>query len=65
MPFHIQVGSVLFCLAISHKQMALYYAPAFFAHLLGKCLQERTKLGKVGVHGHDLFVHNRLCTHFD
>jgi len=42
------VGSVLFCLALSHKQMALYYAPAFFAHLLGKCLQKPTAAGKVG-----------------
>lgn len=27
-------GSVLFCLALNHKQMSLYFAPAFFAHLL-------------------------------
>ncbi|KAF5828838.1 ALG6, ALG8 glycosyltransferase family-domain-containing protein [Dunaliella salina] len=42
------VGSVLFCLALSHKQMTLYYAPAFFAHLLGNCLQRPTAAGKVG-----------------
>jgi alpha-1,3-glucosyltransferase len=41
------MGSVLFCLALSHKQMALYYAPAFFAHLLGCCLQRRSALEKV------------------
>ena len=36
------LGSVLFCLAMNHKQMAVYYAPAFFAHLLGKCLARPT-----------------------
>lgn len=34
-------GSMLFCTALSHKQMSLYLAPAFFAHLLGQCLQQR------------------------
>jgi hypothetical protein len=33
------LGSVLFCAALSHKQMSLAYAPAFFAHLLGSSLQ--------------------------
>jgi len=33
------VGSVLFCLALNHKQMTMYYAPAFFSYLLGKCLR--------------------------
>lgn len=33
------LGSVLFSLALNHKQMSLFFAPAFFAHLLGKCLQ--------------------------
>ncbi|KAA6421377.1 MAG: putative dolichyl pyrophosphate Man9 c2 alpha-1 [Trebouxia sp. A1-2] len=33
-------GSMLFCLSLNHKQMSMYYAPAFFAHLLGKCLQK-------------------------
>ncbi|GFH14327.1 alpha-1,3-glucosyltransferase [Haematococcus lacustris] len=28
--------------------MALYYAPAFFGHLLGRCLQARGGLAKVG-----------------
>jgi alpha-1,3-glucosyltransferase len=28
-------GSVLFSFALNHKQMSLYFAPAFFAHLLG------------------------------
>lgn len=30
-------GSILFCLALNFKQMTLYYAPAVFAYLLGKC----------------------------
>jgi alpha-1,3-glucosyltransferase len=33
------LGSVLFCGALCHKQMSLFYAPAFFAHLLGRCLE--------------------------
>ena len=33
------LGSALFCLALNHKQMALYFAPAFFAHLLGRALR--------------------------
>lgn len=47
------LGSVLFCLALNHKQMSAYFAPAFFSHLLGKCLRhqnpllEVTKLGLV------------------
>ncbi|XP_078160065.1 ALG6, ALG8 glycosyltransferase family [Carex rostrata] len=35
------VGSILFTLAINHKQMSLYYAPAFFGHLLGKCFKRK------------------------
>ncbi|GFH26541.1 alpha-1,3-glucosyltransferase, partial [Haematococcus lacustris] len=42
------LGSLLYCLALNHKQMALYYAPAFFGHLLGRCLQARGGLAKVG-----------------
>jgi len=30
-------GSILFCLALNWKQMALYYAPAVFSYLLGRC----------------------------
>ncbi|GJP49772.1 hypothetical protein CLOM_g8943 [Closterium sp. NIES-68] len=36
---HYLIGSALFCFAINHKHMALYFAPAFFAHLLGRCRQ--------------------------
>lgn len=31
-------GSFLFCLALNFKQMTLYYAPAVFFYLLGRCL---------------------------
>jgi alpha-1,3-glucosyltransferase len=31
------VGSFLFCCALSFKQMTLYYAPAVFCYLLGRC----------------------------
>lgn len=37
-------GSVLFCLSLNHKQMSMYYAPAFFAHLLGKSLRKKRPL---------------------
>ncbi|KAG9304339.1 hypothetical protein G9A89_019901 [Geosiphon pyriformis] len=33
------LGSIFFCLALSFKQMALYYSPAIFAYLLGKCIK--------------------------
>ena len=52
------LGSVLFCLSLNHKHMALYYAPAFFAHLLGKCLQRPTLVGKVCLQE----FCSRLCT---
>lgn len=31
------IGCIFFCLALNWKQMALYYAPAVFAYLLGRC----------------------------
>ncbi|KAK9860459.1 hypothetical protein WJX84_007901 [Apatococcus fuscideae] len=43
----VHLGSGLFCLALNHKHMAAYFAPAFFAHLLGRCLQQPTALHKV------------------
>jgi alpha-1,3-glucosyltransferase len=36
-------GAVLFCLALNFKQIALYYAPAVFCYLLGRCLAEPRK----------------------
>jgi len=36
---HPWLGSALFSLSLNHKQMALYFAPAFFAHLLGRALR--------------------------
>ncbi|KMT18536.1 hypothetical protein BVRB_2g026740 [Beta vulgaris subsp. vulgaris] len=35
------VACALFTLALSHKQMSAYFAPAFFSHLLGRCLKRR------------------------
>jgi alpha-1,3-glucosyltransferase len=35
--FYDAIGSMIFCLALNWKQMGLYYAPAVFAFLLGKC----------------------------
>ncbi|KAF9899755.1 Glucosyltransferase-like protein [Linnemannia zychae] len=34
------LGSVAFCLALGFKQMALYFSPAVFAYLLGKCFRQ-------------------------
>ena len=31
------IGSVFFCLALNFKQMTLYFAPAIFLYLLGRC----------------------------
>lgn len=41
------LSALLFSLSLNHKQMGLYFAPAFFAFLLGRCLQQRTLGGKV------------------
>ncbi|CAL9044052.1 unnamed protein product [Musa banksii] len=40
-------ASALFSLAINHKQMSLYFAPAFFSHLLGKCLRRKNPIFEV------------------
>ena len=31
------IGSIYFCLALNFKQMTLYYSPAVFCYLLGRC----------------------------
>lgn len=38
-PGHLSciIGSVFFCMALSFKQMTLYFAPAVFFYLLGRC----------------------------
>lgn len=48
---HDLIGSILFVASLGFKQMALYYAPAVFAYLLGKCMW----LG--GREGLNLFLH--------
>ncbi|KAL8161896.1 hypothetical protein V2J09_013385, partial [Rumex salicifolius] len=35
------LACALFSLAMNHKQMCVYFAPAFFSHLLGKSLRQR------------------------
>ncbi|EFJ17714.1 Dol-P-Glc: alpha-1,3-glucosyltransferase [Selaginella moellendorffii] len=35
------VACVLFSLSLNHKQMSMYYAPAFFSHLLGISLRKK------------------------
>ncbi|GBB87903.1 hypothetical protein RclHR1_01440018 [Rhizophagus clarus] len=37
------LGSVAFCLALGFKQMSLYFSPAIFAYLLGKCLKNKSQ----------------------
>lgn len=44
-------AAFFFCMALNHKQMTLYYAPAFFVHLFTLSLCEETALGKVRVFG--------------
>ncbi|KAG9443447.1 hypothetical protein H6P81_014787 [Aristolochia fimbriata] len=44
---HDLLASVLFSFALNHKQMSAYFAPAFFAHLLGKCLKRKYPLLEV------------------
>jgi len=41
-------GSLLFVLALNFKQMALYYAPAVFAYLLGLCISFPSSSSLVG-----------------
>ncbi|KAG2705265.1 hypothetical protein I3760_05G044000 [Carya illinoinensis] len=41
------VACFLFSLALNHKQMTAYFAPAFFSHLFGKCLRRRNPLLEV------------------
>lgn len=38
---------IFFVLALGFKQMALYYAPAIFAFLLGSCLHPRLRIGRL------------------
>ncbi|CAN1811985.1 Probable dolichyl pyrophosphate Man9GlcNAc2 alpha-1,3-glucosyltransferase [Linum perenne] len=38
------IACALFCLSLNHKQMSAYFAPAFFSHLLGKCLRRKHPL---------------------
>ncbi|KAF4379590.1 hypothetical protein F8388_023607 [Cannabis sativa] len=41
------IACFLFSLALNHKQMSAYFAPAFFSHLLGKCLKRSNPLLEV------------------
>ncbi|KDD76692.1 ALG6, ALG8 glycosyltransferase, partial [Helicosporidium sp. ATCC 50920] len=41
--------AVLFSLALNHKQMSLFYAPAFFCFLLGSAMAQPTTRGKRGL----------------
>ena len=36
--YYCILASIFFCLALNFKQMTLYYAPAVFSYLLGRCL---------------------------
>ncbi|KAM5574647.1 hypothetical protein ABKV19_013875 [Rosa sericea] len=41
------LACVLYSLALNHKQMSAYFAPAFFSHLLGKCIRRRYPIFEV------------------
>ncbi|GAB2288853.1 hypothetical protein Dimus_023163 [Dionaea muscipula] len=45
------VACTLFCCALNHKQMSAYYAPAFFCHILGRCLKRRNPILEVAKMG--------------
>lgn len=38
------IGSIFYCLALNFKQMTLYYAPAIFFYLLGRCFTDKQHL---------------------
>ena len=40
-------ASIFFVAALGYKQMALYYAPAIFAYMLGICLSSRFRPGRL------------------
>jgi uncharacterized membrane protein len=41
-------AAVVFTLTLGFKQMALYFAPAFFAVMLGQCLMAESMVVKIG-----------------
>jgi len=45
------IGSILFCLALNWKQMGLYYAPAVFSYLLGRCCCRSNPSNRPGAAG--------------
>lgn len=46
------LGAICFVASLGFKQMALYYSPAIFAYLLGKCLLLGWKAGYVYYNGY-------------
>jgi alpha-1,3-glucosyltransferase len=49
---HFILGSIFFCASLGFKQMALYYSPAIFSFLLGRCFTEKNGIAlfiKLGV----------------
>lgn len=42
---HDALGAIAFCASLLFKQMSLYWAPAIFAYLLGKCIYLPRQLG--------------------
>ena len=48
---HLLWASAFFVAALSFKQMALYYAPAIFAYLLGSCFIPRINVLRLGAIG--------------
>ncbi len=48
---HLLWGSFFFVLSLGFKQMALYYAPAIFAYLLGLCVFPRIDMKRLSLLG--------------
>lgn len=53
---HIYWGSFFFVLSLGFKQMALYYAPAVFAYLLGLCVWPRVNIVRLAALGATVVV---------
>lgn len=54
------IAAFFFVAALSHKQMLLFYSPAFFAYMLGLALRRPTWPGKVGRQAHRVRVVRRV-----
>jgi len=55
------LASAAFTMAFHHKHMALYFAPAFFSHLLGRCWQSARPILTFAALGSVVLAVTLLC----